>query len=164
MREGTGRRLLLAGVMAFCAGQVARGQALPLVITPSDQAQSGGASARRDRSGAYWFDTEINGATLPMVFDSGATVVTLRAEDAAKAGIDTDALSYTLHGMTANGPARFAPVMLPALTVGNITRTRVLAAVAKPGTLDSNLLGQSFLSRIKGFRQEGTRLVLLDGQ
>ena len=117
------------------------------------------ASATRT-NGHFFFETEVNGVAVVMMFDTGATTVTLRAEDAARAGIDTATLQYTVKLTTANGFAVVAPAIIKSMKVGNITRLNIPAVVAKPGTLAFNLLGQSFMSTVAGFTTEGDRLVL----
>ena len=98
-----------------------------------------------------------------MVFDTGASEVSLRAEDAAKMGIAASGLAYSVTVNTANGKTEVAPVTIATLTVGNITRRNVAALVSKPGSLHVNLLGQSFLSRLAGFKLEGEQLILQGG-
>jgi aspartyl protease family protein len=133
---------------------------MPVVITPSEQAD---ASARRGGNGHFTVDVAVNGVRLAMMLDTGATLVSLRAEDAAKVGINVRALNYSGITHTANGVTDYAPVTLDSLTVGTITRRNVEALVARPGKLGENLLGQSFLRRIAGFNVEGDKLILKGG-
>ena len=95
-----------------------------------------------------------------MMFDTGASSIVLRAEDAAKVGLNIDKLDYRVSVSTANGRALTAPVTLEAVTVGNITLKSVRALVARPGALQENLLGQSYLTRLSGYSVERNRLVL----
>ena len=95
-----------------------------------------------------------------MVFDTGASLVALREEDASRAGIDLDTLNYSVRVKTANGTAFVAPIVIATLNVGSITRTNVRALVAKRGALTVNLLGQSFLKTMAGYAMDGDRLVL----
>jgi aspartyl protease family protein len=112
-------------------------------------------------NGHFFFKTEVNGVAIPMMFDTGATWVSLRAEDAAKVGINPASLSYTVHTSTANGVAEAAPVLLKELKVGGITRKNVPAIVARPGALVGiSVLGQSFMSTMAGFSTEGDKLTL----
>ncbi len=156
------RSLLLVFVATVVPA--AHGQTLPSVIRPSRDWRHDEAVSRRARYGVFHFDATVNGTALPMLFDTGASRVVLRAEDAARAGIDVAALDFSLTMSTANGKAKFAPVTVRTLTVGEITRSNVPAAVAEAGKLSSNLLGQSFLARLSGYRMDGDRLVLLGGQ
>ena len=134
--------------------------AMPQVIRPNGSWVRGGATAQRDQRGYYSFEAAVNGAPVQMVFDTGATHVTLRAEDAARVGIDVNSLNYSAGGDTANGKGEFARITIATFTVGSITRRNVPAIVAKPGKLASNLLGQTFLSRLTAYRQDGNRLTL----
>jgi len=137
---------------------------LPVVITPTLEYSHNVAVARRERGGHFTFETEVNGVSVPMAFDTGASYVTLRAADAARVGLDVGSLTYSLIGRTANGTAEFAPVTIATLTVGTITRRNVAALVARPGKLDINLLGQSFLTRVASVNVEGNQVVLRGGE
>ena len=136
--------------------------ALPTVVHPGGQPERDGASTWRARDGHFHFSAQVNGAMLPFLFDSGASRVALRYEEAAKAGIDVGALHFDVPVGTANGRAMAAAVLIQELSVGGITRTQVPALVGKPGALSQNLLGQSFLAQLGGFRQDGDQLVLLN--
>ncbi len=131
---------------------------MPHIIHPSFVGQT--ATARRDRAGHFLFDATVNDVPLQLIFDTGATLVSLRAEDAEGVGIDLSTLRYVQTVRTAHGTTQAAPVMIRTLTIGDITRQNVPAIVAKPGDLNSSLLGQSFLSRLAGYRLDGEELVL----
>lgn len=147
-------------------GTIARAQTLPSIVYPSgssaDSSYGHGtlASSRPARDGTYVFDTAVNGSPVPMIFDTGASVVVLRAEDVGRLGIDSAALDYSRAVQTANGRADVAPVTIATLTVGGITRHDVPAVVGRPGALHANLLGQTFLRRLTGFKREGDRIIL----
>ena len=93
-----------------------------------------------------------------MMADTGATLVVLTYEDAARVGLSPHSLDFSGCAQTANGVARVAPVMLYRVRVDNITLRDVPAAVAEKGALDVNLLGMSFLGRLKGFQMQGREL------
>lgn len=120
----------------------------------------GEAVAVRRADGHFGFAGRINGASVRLMFDTGASSIVLRAEDAAKVGLDPEKLNYRVPVSTANGRAMAAPVTLEAVTIGAITLKQVRALVARPGALQENLLGQSFLSRLSGYSVERNRLVL----
>ena len=120
----------------------------------------GEALVTRRRDGSFMLDGTANGTRLPFVFDTGATTVVLRAEDARRAGIAVDRLSFDAAVSTANGRALAAPTQIASLTVGGITEHDVPALVARPGTLHENLLGQTFLDRLASYTVENNRLVL----
>ena len=120
----------------------------------------GEAVAIRRADGHFGFEGRINGASVRMMFDTGASSIVLRAEEAARIGFNAEKLDYRVPVATANGRAMAAPVTLEAVTIGNITLKGVRALVARPGALHENLLGQSFLSRLSGYSVERNRLVL----
>jgi aspartyl protease family protein len=120
----------------------------------------GEAIAVRRPDGHFVFDMRANGLTLRFLFDTGASSVVLRAEDAARIGFDPKTLDYRVNVQTANGRTVAAPVVIDALSVGGITQRRVRALVARPGVLHENLLGQSFLQHLSGYSVERNRLVL----
>jgi aspartyl protease family protein len=94
-----------------------------------------------------------------MMFDTGASRVVLRAEDAARLGFLMNSLIFSVRTSTANGTTMVAPITIDTISVGSITLHDVPAAVAKPGSLHVNLLGQSFLTRLREYRVEGDRLI-----
>ena len=128
----------------------------PLPIPP----QGHQAIAKRQDNGHFFFDTAISGITVRMMFDTGASIVALRAEDAARAGIAVNGLNYSITINTANGTTTAAPVVLDTFRVGDITRYNVPAIVSRPGQLNISLLGQSFMSKLNGYRFEASELVL----
>ena len=136
------------------------GTPMPSVQTPRMRADSNELVAVRAGDGHFYFNAMTNGARVPMMFDTGATDVALRPEDAARMGIDVDRLNYSGRASTANGISRYAPIVLESLTVGGITVRDVPASVHRPGALSMNLLGQSFMTRLAGYNVEGDKLIL----
>ncbi len=102
---------------------------------------------RRRPDGHFVAKTQVNGVSLNMLIDTGASTVVLKPADAQKLGIDVDKLRYSVPVQTANGTTYAAHVRLRSLTLGPISLTDVEALVAKPGALKAHLLGMSFLSR-----------------
>jgi clan AA aspartic protease (TIGR02281 family) len=130
------------------------------VSTGIEAGGSNEAIARRGNDGSFAFDAVVNGGHVRMLFDTGATVVGLRAEDAERLGIDVDNLNYSAKIKTANGTAEVAPVMIDSMIIGNITLRKVSGFVARQGALPQNLLGQTFLTRLAGFNVENNLLIL----
>jgi len=95
-----------------------------------------------------------------MLVDTGASTVVLKPADAQKLGIDPERLRYSVPVQTANGTTYAAHVRLRNLTLGPINLTDVDALVAKPGALKENLLGMSFLSRLRSYEFSGDYLTL----
>jgi len=114
----------------------------------------------RSRAGDFSVTTQVNGARVPMVLDSGASSVVLTQEAAKAAGLPLEVLAYTVNVETANGRARAAPVTLDRLAVGNIVERSVPALIAQPGQLRTNLLGMSFLNRLESWEVRGDKLLM----
>jgi aspartyl protease family protein len=106
---------------------------------------------RRRPDGHFLAKTSVNGVALTMLVDTGASTVVLKRDDAQRLGYDVDKLKYTVPVQTANGTTYAAHVRLRNLTLGTISLNDVEALVAKPGTLKENLLGMSFLSRLRSY-------------
>ena len=170
-RLGQGARDMLIWVgltVALVAGYAYRDLLTPIAQRIASEFNPGAAitttpgvvEVARRRDGHYLIDMQANGAKLSFVFDTGATSVVLRAEDAGKIGVDTSKLNYNLTVSTANGSTQAAEILLDRLSVGTISQQRVRALVARPGALRENLLGMSFLEKLSSFGVENERLVL----
>ena len=114
----------------------------------------------RGRGGSFAVHTQINGAHVPMVLDTGASAVVLTQEAAKAAGLPIEILSYTVTVDTANGRTRAAPVTLDRLAVGGIVERGVAALIAQPGQLKTSLLGMTFLDRLDRWEVRGDKLVM----
>lgn len=114
----------------------------------------------RGSGGSFAVATQINGARVAMVLDTGASAVVLTQEAARAAGLPLEVLNYSVNVDTANGRARAAPVTLDRVSVGAITERAVPALIAQPGQLRTNLLGMSFLNRLESWEVRGDKLLL----
>jgi len=88
---------------------------------------------------------------MTLLVDTGATTVVLKPADAERIGVDTGDLSYTVPVQTANGTTYAAPVRLRSLAIGPLEVNDVNALVAPAGSLKENLLGMSFLRRLRSY-------------
>ena len=116
---------------------------------------------KADARGHFTFDAAINDRPASFMADTGATVVVLTYEDAARLGLSPHSLDFSGLAETANGVSRVAPVMLDRVRVEDIVVRDVPAAVAEKGALGTNLLGMSFLGRLKSFQMQGSELILV---
>jgi aspartyl protease family protein len=136
----------------------------PAASAPSKTTAPGFAGEVRlkaDPRGHFVFDAAVNDRPAAFMADTGATFVVLTYEDASRLGLSPHSLDFTGLAQTANGVARVAPVMLDRVRVEDITVRNVPAVVAEKGALATNLLGMSFLSRLKSFQMQGSELVLV---
>lgn len=102
----------------------------------------------------------VNGTTIDMLVDTGASVVLLRHIDAANSGIDMASLEFNVPILTANGKSHVASIILPEVNIGGVSVKNVDAAVAEPGQLHASLLGMSFLGEIEEAVIRKDRLIL----
>jgi aspartyl protease family protein len=114
----------------------------------------------RGRSGQFQVDTQVNGAHVNMILDTGASAVVLTQEAAKEAGLPLDFLSYNVTIETANGRTRAATIKLDRIVVGSIIEREVPALIAQPGQLRNSLLGMSFLNRLESWEVRGGTLLL----
>lgn len=99
-------------------------------------------------SGHFETSVAIDGTSVRMLVDTGASSVVLSYEDAMRLGINPDNLVFSIDVATANGRARAAPVTLREVAIGPIVRGTVRGMVTEPGRLDQSLLGMSFLETL----------------
>jgi aspartyl protease family protein len=111
-----------------------------------------------DSSGHFMTDALVNGAHIRFLVDTGATVVSIPASEAARLGIDytKGTLGYAI---TADG--RRVPswhVILDSVQVGDVTLLNVEGSVHQGAGIP--LLGMSFINRTE-MRREGESLTLI---
>jgi aspartyl protease family protein len=141
------------------------GNAMALATRPADppaQSTSGGyrtVTLNGDGRGYFQVEARVEGRSLDFLVDTGASSVSLRETAAAKLGIHPAARDYTIRTQTANGIGRAAPVTLDRVEINGITVRDVRAIVVQDDALSVNLLGMTFLSRVKWSHDRG-RLVL----
>lgn len=111
-------------------------------------------------NGHFFTSVEVNGRSVDVLVDTGATMVAFTNEDAERAGIFVRQSDYTLRVNTANGVARIAPVTVDTISIGDITVHNVQAAVSEPGKLKTTLLGMSFLGRLSRAEMRQGKLIL----
>ena len=114
----------------------------------------------RDARGHFQVDARIEGRKLSFMVDTGASVIALTASDAARLGIHPAPREFATEVKTANGTVRAAPASLDEVEVGDVVVRDVAALVMPDEALSDNLLGLSFLSRLRRFEYSAGRLVL----
>jgi aspartyl protease family protein len=113
-----------------------------------------------DRAGHFEVDARVNGRSIDFMVDTGASLVIMRESDANRVQIFPKASDYTATVSTANGKIKAAPAKLDRVEVGDITVFDVPALVLPDDVLGQNLLGVSFLSRLKRYEYADGRMVL----
>lgn len=131
---------------------------------PADAAMGaavrGSAVIPRDERGHFQVDGRVDGRRIAFMVDTGASVIALTAVDAAALGIHPAEREFTVAVTTANGTARAAPVRLDMVEIGGVLVRNVAAVVMPDMALSENLLGMSFLSRLRHFEYGDGKLTL----
>ena len=110
-----------------------------------------------DGQGHYTTVGQINGGSIRMLVDTGATLISLPAADAVRLGIDYRR-GQPGFVTTANGSAAIYRVKLESVRIGDLQLSQVDAAVQETG-LPFALLGMSFLSRTD-INRSGSQMTL----
>lgn len=114
---------------------------------------------RKDVGGHFYADVTLNGKSIKMLVDSGATTTSLSAQTAADAQIEVSTIGFPVIVETANGSAEVRRARVAQLTVGPIERADWPVLVGE-NLGEINLLGMDFLSSLKGWRVEGDEMLL----
>lgn len=139
------------------AGELVPGMPVALETTEKGRAV---VRVRKQADGQFVARTSVNGETLSMIVDTGASSIVLTRDDARRAGVDVESLSYTVPVLTANGTAQAARIRLGRVAVGSVGLDNVEALIAEGGVLHKSLLGMSFLSRLRSYEFSGDFLTL----
>lgn len=143
-------------IIAYSYRDTIRGALFPATAV---RMEGGGVELRRGADGHFQATLEINGEPIRFIVDTGATEIVLARADAAKAGIDLDALVFSGRAITANGPVPTARVRLDSVTLGDVT-ARNLPASVTAGALQTSLLGMTYLNRFERIEISGDRMRL----
>lgn len=109
--------------------------------------------------GHFYVHASVNGVERTLLVDSGASYTSLSTDSAAAAKVPVDAAAQPVPLNTANGLVMAQPARIATLTVGGITARDAPVMVAREfGDID--LLGMSFLSKLKSWNVEGKTLIL----
>ncbi|MFT7387191.1 MAG: aspartyl protease family protein [Candidatus Endobugula sp.] len=129
--------------------QVSIGYKQPTIKTVRIASQEGGH---------YWVAAQINGRTVNVVIDTGATTISMGVSTAKDLGVDYSN-GKPVQMSTANGVTEGRMVVLKKVTIGAISRYNISAVVALNDALPVILLGNSFLSGVD-MRTENGVLIL----
>jgi aspartyl protease family protein len=148
-------------------------------MTPASASTSGNAAAQvataapnvdagfrrlsipRDRRGHFATDGRIDGQRITFMVDTGASMVALNESSAARFGLRPTPGQYTSRVATANGTVKAARTQIAMIDLGGGLIVRDVDAMVLPDeSLSENLLGLSFLSKLKRFEYANGQMVL----
>jgi aspartyl protease family protein len=127
-----------------------------------DSAQPGirSLSIPRDARGHFQTEGRIDGQRIGFMVDTGASVIALNETSAARFGLRPSRGDYNATVATANGTIKAARTRLAMVELGGLVVRDVDAMVLPDEALSENLLGLSFLSKLKRFEYAGGKMVL----
>jgi aspartyl protease family protein len=162
-RSGLLPSLALAMLMMFSPGlpglerqPVFATQSLP-PIAPALMAVT---ELQAGRNGHFVVSASVNGNTIDVLVDTGASAVAFSYEDAEHVGLRPNTLNFDVPVATANGMAKAARVTLRQIAIDAIRVENVEGLVLPQGALRGTLLGMSFLSKLRSFKVEDGTLIL----
>jgi aspartyl protease family protein len=117
-------------------------------------------SLPRDARGHFQTEGRIEGQRINFMVDTGASVVALNETSAARFGLRPSRNAYNATITTANGTIKGAQTRLAMVEIGGLVARDVDAVVLPDEALSENLLGLSFLSKLKRFEYANGRMVL----
>src|ERR1700684_2809095 len=117
-------------------------------------------SIPRDARGHFETAGDIDGQRIDFMVDTGASVIALNETSAARFGLRPSRGDYTATVTTANGTVKAARTRIALIDVGGLVARDVDAMVLPDEALSENLLGLSFLSRLKRFEYANGKMVL----
>lgn len=106
-----------------------------------------GQTIRRHADGLFYVQAEANGHSIRFVVDTGATVVVLNREDAAKLGIPFDSLENRGSMRTVGGNSDMRWAKIDRLDMAGKRIEKINAAVVGEG-LPVSLMGQNALEQL----------------
>jgi aspartyl protease family protein len=165
-------KFIIFAAMILGAGVVAArwaDRSVPIAASPSAMAaaqepapaasNSRTVTLSRSSDGHFRTEARVDGRRLELIVDTGASQIALRASDAARLGIHPTQRDYNVRVSTANGITRAALIQLQRVEVEDIVVRDVAALVQPDEALGVNLLGMSFLSRVRWTHERG-KLIL----
>ena len=134
-------------------------------VTPAppkalQEPKPGSVSLRADADGHFRVEASIGGRRVPMLVDTGATVVALSYENGQSLGLVSGGDNFDARVSTANGSVGAKRVVLRDVRIGSVKVDDVAAVVMSPGAMDGALLGMSFLGRLRRLETARDRLVM----
>lgn len=121
----------------------------------------GRAIIRADARGHFVTKAKLNGKSVDVLVDTGASTVALNRTLAKRLGIRLKDKDFKHTAKTANGRTSMAIATLKSVRIGGVTVRNVEAAVLSDASLDGVLLGMSFLGQLKSFSVRNGELKLV---
>lgn len=142
--------------------KAARDDAGAQTAKPASHNRLAGRSARIESDGRGHFvaRAKMNGRSLDVLVDTGATLVAINETTARRLGIRLKPSDFKYRVRTANGVTEAAAAMIDEIRIGRVIVRDVRATVSRDEALSTVLLGMSFLGKLRRFEIDSGTLVL----
>jgi aspartyl protease family protein len=150
----------MANKMAPASASTSSSASVAAQAAPRVEAAFRRLNIRRDGRGHFATDGRIDGQRISFMVDTGASVVALNESSAARFGLRPTPNQYTSRVATANGTVKAARTQIAMIDLGGLIVRDVDAMVLPDEALSENLLGLSFLSKLKRFEYANGQMVL----
>jgi len=148
------------GAAPGVAATQARALPHPAAVAAAPQTHEHEIALPANAMGHYTTNVLLNGQSVPMLIDTGATLVVLSANVADRIGLRPPPDARRVQTQTANGIAYATLASLDSVEIGPIFVPGVQAMIADRSAGEVNLVGMSLLSRLNGVEQRGGYLYL----
>jgi aspartyl protease family protein len=135
-------------------------KATPVAMIEPAPASGRTLNIPHDDRGHFATEGRIEGQRIAFMVDTGASVVALNESSAARFGLRPSRGDYNATVTTANGTIKAARTRIETIEVGGLVVRDVDAMVLPDEALSVNLLGLSFLSKLKRFEYAKGMMVL----
>ncbi|WP_298906788.1 TIGR02281 family clan AA aspartic protease [uncultured Aliiroseovarius sp.] len=113
----------------------------------------------RAYDGHFYATLRMNGQPVDFIVDTGASNIVLTTEDAARIGVEMNALRFYGRAMSANGEVRTAPARIANVELLGVQDFGVEVWVNE-GEMPRSLLGNDYLQRFEKIEISRDQLVL----
>jgi aspartyl protease family protein len=125
---------------------------------PTVISNDGTVQLNRNDDGHFYADVQINGATVHMLVDTGASTIALSRDDARTAGIATSIGMNNVVGEGADGSVYGEYVKIDRMALGPKEVDGLDGIILNSG--NQSLLGQTFLAKFDSVEIHGNTMVL----
>ncbi len=152
--------VIIIGVSVFYIVQSDMGNRFMTAMDPKGVVSNDeGLIVHRSRDGHFWLRAKMNGVSINMMVDTGASNIVLSPDDAKHVGLNPATLNFSERAQTANGDVMFARSRITSLSIGDAEFFDVPVTV-NGSPMSGSLMGMSVLSEFKSFEFRGDKLIL----
>jgi aspartyl protease family protein len=117
---------------------------------------------KSDNDGHFQGKFRLNGKSMDALVDTGATFVTLNESAARNLGYGGNDLRFRYEVTTANGKVKAARVLLKSVEIGTVSVRNVDALVIRDKSLQTTLIGMSFMKKLSSYNAADDQLRLVN--